>query len=265
MPTIGERIVQRALEILREHPDGLRYSELRRRIVESDGSFNSNTVNGMIWNLESRVPHEVYKPSRGLFRLIEFRDETTEQLSDELVVKPPLQIKEEDFYAPFALWLVNEVEDCTKAIPLGRNRFRDKWGTPDVVGKRESKRSDIIQAPVEIVSAEIKLETAQLVTAFGQTCAYNLFSHKTYLVVPKSSPEDEVARLDSLSQVFGIGLVLFNTEDPENPEFEIRVRPRRGEPDPLLRQQVHEAHREGNVFVTQRSPETALRPLAAAA
>ncbi len=99
------------------------------------------------------------------------------------------------------------------------------------MGKRESKRSDIIQAPVEIVSAEIKSETSQLVTAFGQTCAYNLFSHKTYLVVPKSSPEDEIARLDSLAQVFGIGLVLFNVQDPENPGFEIRVRPRRGEPD----------------------------------
>jgi hypothetical protein len=33
---------------------------------------------------------------------------------------------------------------------------RDKWDTPDVIGKRESKRSDIIQAPVEIVSAGIK-------------------------------------------------------------------------------------------------------------
>ncbi len=89
----------------------------------------------------------------------------------------------------------------------------------------------IIQAPVEIVSAEIKTETSQLVTAFGQACAYNLFSHKTYLVIPKSSPEDEIARLDSLCQVFGIGLVLFNVRDPQIPAFEIRVRPRKGEPD----------------------------------
>jgi hypothetical protein len=189
MAKIGERIVARALELLTQHPDGLRYSELLRRIAESDESFNTNTIQGNIWNLDAQFPKRVYKPSRGLFRLIQFRDERTEQLKEELVEVPPVQIEEADFYKPFADWLVNEIEDCTKAIPLGRNRFRDKWGTPDVVGKRESKRSDIIQAPVEIISAEIKTDTSQLVTAFGQACAYNLFSHKTYLVIPKSSPK----------------------------------------------------------------------------
>lgn len=230
MAKIGERIVTRALELLREHPDGLRYSDLTKRIAESDGSFNTNTIHGNIWNLDAKLPGKVYKPSRGLFRLVEFRDESTDQLREELVDTIP-QVREEDFYEPFADWLVNDIEDCTKAIPLGGNRFRDKWGTPDVVGKRESKRSDIIQAPVEIVSAEIKSETSQLVTAFGQACAYNLFSHKTYLVIPKTSPEDEIARLDSLSQVFGIGLVLFDVTSPQNPGFEIRARPRKGEPD----------------------------------
>jgi hypothetical protein len=114
---------------------------------------------------------------------------------------------------------------------LGGNRFKDKWGTPDVIGKKESKRSDIIQAPVEIVSAEIKTETNQLITAFGQACAYKLFSHKCYLVIPKQSSQDEVARLDSLCQLFGIGLVLFNVENPNTPDFTIRVRPNKHEPD----------------------------------
>lgn len=138
---------------------------------------------------------------------------------------------QEVFYEPFSDWLVNEIEDCTKAIPLGGNRFKDKWGTPDVIGKRASKASDIIQSPVEIVSAEIKGDVNQLVTAFGQACAYCLFSHKAYLVIPKASPEEEIARLDSLSQVFGIGFVLFNNADPKTPAFEIRVRPRRQDPD----------------------------------
>ena len=43
---------------------------------------------------------------------------------------------------------------CTRAIPLGGNLFRDKWGTPDVIGKRESRISDIVKMPTEIVSAE---------------------------------------------------------------------------------------------------------------
>ena len=113
-------------------------------------------------------------------------------------------MKEEDFYVPFADWLENDLEECTKAIPLGGSRFKDKWGTPDVLGKWESKRSDIIQAPTEIVSAEIKLDINQLITAFGQAAAYRLFSHRTYLVVPVQAGRDEIARLDSLCSSYGI-------------------------------------------------------------
>ena len=231
MSTIGKRITSKALEILRDNPEGVRYAELVRQISTANGDFKKNTIHGSIWNLQEQFPDKVYKPSRGLFRLIEFRDPDTDQLKDELVPKQTRKIKEEDFYEPFADWLVNEIEDCTKAISLGGNRFRDKWGTPDVIGKRESKRSDIIQVPVEIVSAEIKPDVGQLVTAFGQACAYCLFSHKSYLVVSNQALQDEIARLDSLAQVFGIGLVLFNSLDPKDPDFTIRVRPRQQQPD----------------------------------
>lgn len=231
MATIGERIISKAFEILKENPEGSRYSELVRNIAASDGSLKTNTIHGNVWNLHEQFPTKVYKPSRGLFRLSEYRDPDTDQLKDDLVPKQPTKIKEEDFYEPFADWLVNDVEECTKAIALGGNRFRDKWGTPDVIGKRESKRSDIIQAPVEIVSAEIKPDVSQLVMAFGQACAYCLFSHKTHLVVSNRSPDDEVARLDALSQVFGIGLILFDSQNPKDPDFTIRARPRFQQPD----------------------------------
>lgn len=231
MAKIGEQIIEKALGLLQDNPEGLRYSELVRQIAESDSSLNVNTIHGNVWNLHEQLPDRVYKPSRGLFRLTEYRDPETDQLKEELVPKQLKRVKEEAFYEAFADWLVNEVEECTKAIPLGGNRFRDKWGTPDVIGKRESKRSDIIQAPVEIVSAEIKLDVSQLVTAFGQACAYCLFSHKSYLVVSDKAPDDEIARLDALSQVFGIGLVLFDSENPKDPRFTIRSRPRHQQPD----------------------------------
>jgi len=228
---IGERIIDKAFEVLEADPEGVRYSELVRQIAASDPSFKVNTIHGSVWNLHEQYPDRVYKPSRGLFRLTKYRDPETDQLKDELVPKQPKRIKEEDFYEPFADWLVNDVEECTKAIRLGGNRFRDKWGTPDVIGKRESKRSDIIQAPVEIVSAEIKPDTSQLVTAFGQACAYCLFSHKTYRVVSNKAPDDEIARMDTLCQVFGIGLVLFDSANPKDPQFTIRSRPRYQQPD----------------------------------
>ncbi|HQI29303.1 MAG TPA: hypothetical protein PLT20_14550 [Sedimentisphaerales bacterium] len=231
MATIGQRIVDRALSVLKANPEGVRYSDLKRQIAKQDASLKPNTIAGNIWNLEEQYPERVYKPSRGLFRLTEYREAGSDQLKQTLVPKQLKKVKEEDFYEPFADWLVNEVEECTKAIPLGGNRFRDKWGTPDVIGKKESKRSDIIQAPVMIASAEVKADTAQLVTAFGQACAYCLFSHKVYLVVSEKSPDDEIARLDALCQVFGIGLVIFDSENPSDPKFTIRCRPRSQQPD----------------------------------
>ena len=231
MPTIGEKITDIALDQLRMHPDGVRYADLVRLVQAVDGSLKTNTVHGTVWDLATRLPEKVYKPSRGLFRLLEFRDKDTDQLKAEFVPKPPKKTKEEDFYVPFADWLVNDLEECTKAISLGGNRFRDKWGTPDVIGKRESRKSDILQIPTEIISAEIKTDVAQLVTAFGQACAYCLFSHKSYLVIPGESPKDEIDRLDSLCQVFGIGLILFDVSAAQDPKFDIRVRPRRQEPD----------------------------------
>ena len=231
MATIREQILERALELLRSQPDGIRFAELVQKVAGPDTSFKRNTVHGNVWDLDIHLPEQVYKPARGLFRLTEFRDQATDQLKPELVPKPPLKVKEAAFYKPFADWLVDDLEDCTKAIPLGGGKFKDKWGTPDVIGKRESRPSDILQAPTEIVSAEIKLDTQQLVTAFGQACAYRLFSHKSYLVVPKDSPQDEVARLDALCQVFGIGLILFDASSPEDPGFDILVRPRKQDPE----------------------------------
>ena len=140
-------------------------------------------------------------------------------------------LREEDFYKPFAEWIVKELEESTKAIELGGNRFRDKWGTPDVIGVRKSRQSDILKLPTEIISAEIKFDTSNLITAFGQACAYKIFSHKSYIVVPKQSSLEDIARLDTLGRLFGIGLILYDNANKEEPDFEIRVRASKHEPD----------------------------------
>lgn len=178
-PRITETIKSKALALLEENPDGLRYSQLHARISASDAAYKANTINGSIWNLDQLFPDLVYKPSKGLFRLLKHKPaDATEPHVPTATIEPPSKIKESDFYEPFASWLKNEIEDVTHAIPLGGNLFKDKWGTSDAIGKRESRRSDIIKGPTEIVSAEIKTDTFQLVTAFGQACAYKLFSHK---------------------------------------------------------------------------------------
>ena len=224
--TKKERITKKAIEILKSNPDGVHYSELMRKIHEEFQNIPENTIAGTIWNLDTRFPDKVYKPARGVFRSTEFMEK---EISEESKVSSKVQ--EKDFYKPFADWLVNELEECTKAIPLGGNKFKDKWGTPDVIGKRESRRSDIIKFPTEIISAEIKTDTHALITAFGQACSYKLFSHKSYIVIPRTSSPSDISRLDSLCLISGIGLVLFNSSDPNDPQFEIRVRPLKHEPD----------------------------------
>jgi hypothetical protein len=231
MATISERITQIALDLLKSKPEGIRYGQLVTQINQADPYFNKNTINGTIWDLDATFPDKIYKPSRGLFRLTEYRGPGTNELKPEFVPQPPKRIKEGDFYSAFADWLVNDLEECTKAISLGGNQFRDKWGTPDVLGKRESRRSDIVQAPVELVAAEVKLDMTQLVTAFGQACGYCLFARKSYLVIPAEAPEEEIARTDALCLVFGIGLVLFDNQRPDEAHFQIRVRPQRHDPD----------------------------------
>lgn len=71
--TITGRIYAKAFELLEQHPEGMRFSELRAAIEASDGSFHPKTVNGCVWKLVQKFPDRVYKPSRGLFRLLKYR------------------------------------------------------------------------------------------------------------------------------------------------------------------------------------------------
>ncbi|MEW6554480.1 MAG: hypothetical protein AB1384_09360 [Actinomycetota bacterium] len=70
---VTERIYAKAFELLEQHPEGLRFTELRSRIEASDPGFHPKTVNGCVWKLVTRFPDEIYKPSRGLYRLLKFR------------------------------------------------------------------------------------------------------------------------------------------------------------------------------------------------
>jgi hypothetical protein len=70
---VTERIKAKALELLEQHPEGLRFSALHSQIQATDSAFNSNTINGCIWNLDAAFPEKVYKPSKGLFRLLKHK------------------------------------------------------------------------------------------------------------------------------------------------------------------------------------------------
>ena len=71
--TITGRINAKALELLEQHPEGLRWSELLSKIKEYDPTFHPKTVNGCVWKLVEKYPDKVYKPTKGLFRLMKYR------------------------------------------------------------------------------------------------------------------------------------------------------------------------------------------------
>lgn len=66
-------IISKAIEILKLNPNDVRYSDLVRKIHEEFPETPLNTIRGTVWNLETRVRNEVYKPARGLFRHVTFK------------------------------------------------------------------------------------------------------------------------------------------------------------------------------------------------
>lgn len=227
--TSTERVINEAIRLVSEKPEGVRYSALHKTIKSLLPEIPENTIHGSLHKFRNNLPQEIYQPFRGLYRHIKFRD-GKDVPAESKVEKPKPKLTEEQFYTHFADWLVNELEECTKAIPLGGNVFKDKWGTPDVIGIREPRKSDIIKPGTEVVAAEVKTDAQALIVAFGQACAYKLFAHRSYIVVPDDSSDEDIARLDALARIFGIGLILFDKSEKE-PEFEIRVRAARNEPD----------------------------------
>ncbi|MBI2611672.1 hypothetical protein HYW54_02925 [Candidatus Gottesmanbacteria bacterium] len=72
---VTHRIVEKAIELLEQHPEGLRWTDLLTKIKESDPNFHPKTVNGIVWKLVERFPDKVYKPSKGLFRLLKYKSD----------------------------------------------------------------------------------------------------------------------------------------------------------------------------------------------
>jgi hypothetical protein len=226
--TAKARIAKTAAELLAREPEGIRHSALVQQVKTLLPDIPTNTIRGCVVGLVEHQPNDVFKPAKGLFQHTKFQD-VGESLATD--VSAPVHTREQDFYAGFAEYLTEDLEECTKCIPLGGCAFKDKWGTPDVIGIRKARESDIIRYPTEIITAEIKTDTSNLITAFGQACSYRLFSHRCYLVVPRHAGPDDLARLESLCIACGLGLILFDSHDAAHPNFSICVRALRNEPD----------------------------------
>jgi hypothetical protein len=232
-----QEIQKVALDYLAEHPNGARWSDILRHVQVSSPETPPNSIQGSLHVLMS-ASKKVEKVTRGVYQLAQFAEAATDTVVDanepstEPTTGDPSQprIVEASFYDSFANWLVDDAEDVTCAVPLGGSWLKGKWGTPDVMGVLRPRSDDLLKFDTQIVSAEIKVDAAQTVIAFGQAVSYRLFSHRSYIVVPVDIAADDHARLKALCSVHGIGLVTYQ-RNPENPEYRVIVTPLTGIPD----------------------------------
>ncbi|MFK3650835.1 hypothetical protein ACI2IY_20685 [Lysobacter enzymogenes] len=227
MTTARKRVAEAALKIIAANPTGIRWADLHRAVRAALPDENPNTVNGSLHHFRNHLPAGVSRPDRGVYAI----GDGAAQEPAQVALPTVFRHRETDFYQPFADFLVGDLEEATRAEPIGGNGAGGKWGTPDVIGLYEARPSDPIKFTTEVVAAEIKIDTQSLIVAFGQACAYKLFADRVYIVVPRNSNPNDLKRLDALASVVGIGLVKFNADDPDNPEFQVMVRAAKHEPD----------------------------------
>jgi hypothetical protein len=228
MAVLGTKEIRElAREIVRSHPDGIRYRDIVAAILERHpDATNRTTIEAQVANfLVPTYPSEISKPSRGLY--VPTLDSSPATLPP---TPQPVIRGESEFYEPFARYLQNDLEEATVAVAMGGASFKSKWGSPDVVGVYRPLTHDLVKFTPEIVVAEIKTDVYQPVVAFGQAIAYRLFATRAYVVMPRTMPPEDSSRLESLCQLFGLGLVLFDPQ-PAEPDFQIRVRSQPIRPD----------------------------------
>jgi hypothetical protein len=231
-----EKIRDKAVEIVKNNPDGIRLADLKKELetfFQDDSNIDENSIGNAVWNLEEKRENEIDKPARGLFtykKIIDTEKELLEKKEIEEIKDINKAINEDDFYEPFAKYLKQDLNECTESVPLGGNFFGKKWSTPDVLGIYKPSHRDTIKFNYEIISAEIKINPSEPIVAFGQAVAYRLFSSKVYLVEPETISPYDFERIEALCILFGIGLILFKL-NPKEPDFKIRVRAQKYIPD----------------------------------
>lgn len=230
-------IKAKARAVLEQHPTGIRWTDLLRAVEKDEPETPHNSVHGGVHHF-LKTEKDVVKIAKGTYLLAQFLG-TIEPSPNVLSGKPetaaasPAQLPthlEHQYYEAFADWLTDELDDVNHAVAVGGNILKGKWGTPDVIGVLKPKSSDLVKFEPQIVSAEIKTDPNAPVVAFGQSVAYRLFSHKSYMVMPETVTKPDLERMEALATLYGIGLVTF-TLDPTAPAFTLKVRAVPSQPD----------------------------------
>ena len=229
---ITHRIREAAMELLEKAgPGGMRTTELQDAVYREVGG-NPGTIqsqwHGMISN---KHKSKITRIERGSYRLSKFDEAARKEKAEGEVGSPSQTYEEEKYYKPFADYLKEVIEECDVALPIGGSKLGGgTWGNPDVIAAKKFQTA--LNVPPIIVTAEIKARDTSdaIIKGFGQCCSYKLFSHKVYLVVPKS-PRVEGSLAD-MCKNHQIGLVVFNKDtDIDNPGWDMLLQAPMLKPD----------------------------------
>lgn len=232
---ITQQIEEEALKIINRHPEGIRYKDIEIELLGINPEFNTGTIGVVVPGLRKKHGKTIDKPDWGLYAPI--ADElltSSEDMTQNQTNRVPN--RESDFYNVFSEFLKDDLRDCQRTAPLGNCGLGGKWNTPDIVGTNKSPRGTLVDYPLEIISAELKSEINQTaaLTGFAQAVAYKLFSTKSYLVLPKkamTSKQGLRRRLIALCMMERIGLIGFDHENPDNPDWDVLLRALPVKPD----------------------------------
>ena len=231
--TQRNKIVKVAVELLEKAgPDGIGRTKLKDAISSVMDDVNENSIQGAIHvMISNKDKYEITKIERGLYRLSKFDKDVVETITEE--EDSAHGYREQDYYEPFAKYLEEVLEECEFSLPLGESRKGGGlWGNPDVIAVKKFER--VLNVPPVIVTAEIKVkeDPNAILKGFGQCCAYKLFSHKVYLVVPNCRASQSEGSLVDMCRNHQIGLVVFDKEaGTDDPKWETILRAPTIEPD----------------------------------
>lgn len=136
-----KQIQDRVREILEVESSGVRWGEILKRIHGPDPETPPNSIHGAIQVL-FQSSDDIVKVARVTYQLAKYVDADAADAvaADEAIATVPIgnvaagaagTLTEQDFYASFAEWLV-ENDEATVAEALGGSSLGGKWGTPDV-------------------------------------------------------------------------------------------------------------------------------------
>ena len=134
---------------------------------------------------------------------------------------------ERQLYGKIAEWIVEEesLEGKDYVVQTGRLANPIKWGNPDVVIIQR-----IAGRPDRIIVAEVKnsQEARNLFEGFGQACAYKIFSHVQYLVVPMPEDRRIYDQLKKLCAKVQVKFAVFTFEGTEKTLDSIKIELKEG-------------------------------------